>query len=236
MNRISVALVEDDPHARERFASAIASAPELELRAAFDNGKDALRWLEHQAVDVLLTDLGLPDIPGLAVLTYCARRHPACDILVITIHDEPVTVLRCIEAGATGYLLKDSLHDGIVRHILEVRQGGAPMTPAIARQVLLRFRVDAGKQAQPSEDEPTLLTQREMVILSRVSQGFRYAEIAELENISPHTVHTHVKRIYAKLSVHSRSEAVYEAAQLGLIDPARAGPAALRRGAGNGKP
>jgi DNA-binding NarL/FixJ family response regulator len=162
----------------------------------------------------------LPDIPGLAVLTYCAQRHPACDIMVITLYDDPTHVIRCLEAGASGYLLKDSLHEEIAAHIRELHAGGSPMTPAIARLVLKRFRVPlapagpgpvAGHQA-------TLLTPKELTVLTRIAQGFRYAEIAELEGISPHTVHTHIKNIYAKLSVHSRSEAVHEAMQLGLIE------------------
>ena len=219
MNTIQVALLEDDAATRQRFCDAIGAATDLHLMASFETGREALTWLEHHQPDLLLTDLGLPDIPGLAVLTYCAQRHPTCDIMVITLYDDPTHVVRCLEAGASGYLLKDSLRDEIVDHIRELRSGGSPMTPAIARQVLKRFRVDVpAPSSQPLPVVANALTPRELTVLSRIAQGFRYAEIAELENVSTHTVHTHVKSIYSKLAVHSRSEAVHEAMQLGLID------------------
>jgi DNA-binding NarL/FixJ family response regulator len=228
MNPIHIAMVEDDAATRDRFGRAIAQAPDLHMMAQFDNGHDALSWLEHHSPDVLLTDLGLPDIPGLAVLTYCVQRHPRCDTMVITLYDDPTHVVRCLEAGASGYLLKDSLGDEIVQHIRELRAGGSPMTPAIARQVLKRFRAEvpvAPPMADPSpvgNAQPPatagVLTAKELTVLSRIAQGFRYGEIAELEKISIHTVQSHVKNMYAKLAVHSRTEAVHEAMQLGLIE------------------
>lgn len=225
MKTIQVALVEDDDATRLRFGEAIAAAADLKLVASFENGRDALRWLEDHNPDVLLTDLGLPDIPGLAVLTYCAQRHPACDIMVITLYDDPTHVVRCIEAGASGYLLKDSLRDEIADHIRTLHSGGSPMTPAIARLVLKRFRAEAAAPpwpavatSAPAASAATALTPKELTVLSRIAQGFRFSEIAELEKVSSHTVHTHVKKIYAKLAVHSRTEAVHEAMQLGLID------------------
>lgn len=219
MKTIKVALVEDDAATRQRFGEAIAAAADLNLMASFENGRDALAWLENHQPDVLLTDLGLPDIPGLAVLTYCAQRYPACDIMVITLFDDPTHVVRCLEAGASGYLLKDSLRNEITHHIRELCAGGSPMTPAIARLVLKRFRVDTSSTAPPpSAPLVAALTPKELTVLSRIAQGFKYAEIAGLENVTTHTVHTHVKSIYCKLAVHSKSEAVHEAMQLGLID------------------
>lgn len=219
MQTIQVALVEDDAATRLRLCDAISAAPDLRLMASFENGRTALAWLEGHRPDVLLTDLGLPDIPGLAVLTYCAQRHPVCDIMVITLYDDPSHVVRCLEAGASGYLLKDSLLTEIAARIRELRAGGSPMTPAIARLVLKRFRsVAATAESSPLVQEVPALTAKELVVLSRIAQGFRYAEIAELQGVSTHTVHSHVKSIYSKLSVHSRSEAVHEAMQMGLID------------------
>lgn len=219
MNTIQVALLEDDAVTRQRFCDAIGATDDLHLMASFETGREALAWLEHHQPDVLLTDLGLPDIPGLAVLTYCAQRHPTCDIMVITLYDDPTHVVRCLEAGASGYLLKDSLRDEIADHIRELRSGGSPMTPAIARQVLRRFRADVPASAsRPLPVVANALTPKELTVLSRIAQGFRYAEMADLENVSIHTVHAHVKNIYSKLAVHSRSEAVHEAMQLGLID------------------
>ena len=220
MTHIQVALVEDDAATRQRFTHAIEQAADLRLVASFENGRSALAWLEHHAPDVLMTDLGLPDIPGLAVLAYCAQRHPACDIMVMTLYDDPTHVIRCLEAGASGYLLKDSPHGEIADLIRELHSGGSPMTPAIARLVLKRVRVPMPSVgAGPVvAHQATLLTPKELTVLTRIAQGFRYGEIADLEGISRHTVHAHIKNMYAKLSVHSRSEAVHEAMQLGLIE------------------
>lgn len=214
---MSVVIVEDDPAALRRFVQAIDAAPDMSVLRTFYSGREALAWLEHHAADVLLADLGLPDLPGLAVIAYCAQRHAHCDILVVTMYEDESHVIRSLEAGAGGYLLKDSAGEEIAARIRELRAGGAPMTPVIARQVLRRFRLTpvAGRGAPA----PTLLTPREAAVLNHVARGFSHAEIARLEGIAVSTVATHIRHVYEKLAVHSRSEAVYEAQQLGLIDP-----------------
>lgn len=214
---IAVVIVEDDPAALQRFTSAIEAAPDMHLVRSFTTGREALAWLEHHGADVLLADLGLPDLPGLAVIAYCAQRHALTDIMVITMYEDEAHVIRSLEAGAGGYLLKDSVRDEIPERIRELRAGGAPMTPVIARQVLRRFRLTpATGQAAPA---PPLLTQREMTVLNHVARGFSYGEIARLEGVAISTVASHIRHIYDKLAVHSRSEAVFEAQQMGLIDP-----------------
>lgn len=212
----SVVIVEDDPASLQRFVQAVHAAPDMHVLQTFVNGRDALAWLEHHAPDVLLTDLGLPDLPGLAVIAYCAQRHVRCEIMVITMYEDEAHVLRSLEAGAGGYLLKDSASDEIPARIRELRAGGAPMTPVIARQVLRRFRLTP--TAGQSEPAPTLLTPREMAVLNHVARGFSHAEIAKLEGVAVSTIATHIRHIYEKLAVHSRSEAVFEAQQMGLID------------------
>ncbi len=214
---ISVVIVEDDPAALRRFVQAIDAAADMTVLRTFDSGREALAWLEHHAADVLLADLGLPDLPGLAVIAYCAQRHARCDILVVTMYEDEAHVIRSLEAGAGGYLLKDSASEEIPARIRELRAGGAPMSPVIARQVLRRFRLTpVAGQGAPA---PTILTPREAAVLNHVARGFSHAEIARMERIAVSTVATHIRHIYEKLAVHSRSEAVYEAQQLGLIDP-----------------
>jgi DNA-binding NarL/FixJ family response regulator len=213
---IAVVIVEDDPASLQRFVQAVQQAPDMQVQQTFTNGRDALAWLEHHAPDVLLTDLGLPDLPGLAVITYCAQRHVGCEIMVITMYEDESHVLRSLEAGAGGYLLKDSSSDEIPARIRELRAGGAPMTPVIARQVLRRFRLTpSAGQAAPL---PPMLTPRETAVLNHVARGFSHAEIARLEGVAVSTIATHIRHIYEKLAVHSRSEAVFEAQQMGLID------------------
>lgn len=221
---LRVALVEDDPSARDRFVSAIQGDPTLQLAAVFDRARPAMAWLETHSPDVLLTDLGLPDVPGLAVIKLCVERNPRTNILVISMFEDESHVMRSLEAGATGYLLKDALGDEICQRVREVATGGSPMTPVIARLVLNRMRPppDPGLRSVRSSvraDDINPLTDKELLVLTRIAQGFSYQEIADLLKLSPHTIHAHTKSIYRKLAVHSRTEAVFEAGRLGLIDP-----------------
>jgi DNA-binding NarL/FixJ family response regulator len=214
---ITVALVDDDPAMRERVGEAIALDPQLSLMASFADARSMLAWLETSAPDVLLVDLGLPDTPGLAVISYCAQRHPATHIMVLTVFADEQSVLLSIKAGASGYLLKDSLHEEIVALIRQLHAGGAPMTPRIARQLLGHLRPDnAPPKATAALDFH--LTRTEHEVLNLISRGFKYAEVAAMKQVSINTVHTHIRSIYSKLSVNSRSEAVFEAGQLGLLD------------------
>jgi DNA-binding NarL/FixJ family response regulator len=209
-----VALVEDDREARERLVESIRQQGSLQLAAVYSTGAEALAGLEAGAPDVLLVDLGLPDVSGLDVVRFVSGRYPECDILVITIFGDEANVLAALEAGARGYLLKGSLQHDIAFDIQDLRNGGSPLSPVIARQVLKRLRPPpAGKKS----DEETLLTPRETEILNAISRGFSYAETAQLLGVSVGTVHTFLKRIYRKLAVHSKTEAVFEANRLGLI-------------------
>ncbi len=162
----------------------------------------------------LLVDLGLPDMSGIEIIREAARRYPDTDAMVVTVFGDEEHVLASIAAGATGYLLKDSLPEEFVDVIKELRAGGSPISPVIARKLLKKLR--PVNDVAPSLDQPAL-SARESEILSLISKGFRFTEIAALLEISPHTVTTHVKKTYQKLAVHSRGEAVYEASRMGLI-------------------
>lgn len=212
--RISVALVEDDNNTRERLVQAVGGSDRLSLACVCASGQAMLDWLSQHRPDVLLADLGLPDMSGLQVIAYCAQRHPGTDIMVVTMFEDERHVIKSVEAGASGYLLKDSLNDEIVDLIVQLRAGGAPMTPVIARQVFKRLRTPA----QPALAQSGLITPREQEVLNLIARGFKYGEIALLHKVSIHTVHSHIKALYAKLAVHSKSEAVYEAGRMGLID------------------
>ncbi|MGI4850195.1 MAG: response regulator [Janthinobacterium lividum] len=137
---ISVLLVEDDRTTRTLLERAIGSAPMLSLSAAFDRATPALAWLEQNTVDLLLTDLGLPDGCGIDIIRACAARHPTCSIMVVTMSSDEEQVLACIEAGASGYVLKNAGQTDIVRALLDLHAGGSPISPVIARKVLARLR------------------------------------------------------------------------------------------------
>jgi len=211
---IKAMVVEDESVFLNRFCQIIASDPELELFAAVRDGVSARKLLAHAAPDVLLVDLGLPDVSGIEIIRETARTYPDTDSMVVTIFADEQHVLASIEAGATGYLLKDSLPAELTDSIKQLRAGGSPISPRIARRLLRRLRGPC--DAVPAPDDPRL-SARESETLCLIAKGFSFAEIAELLQISPHTVTTYVKKIYQKLAVHSRGEAVYEATRIGLV-------------------
>jgi DNA-binding NarL/FixJ family response regulator len=214
---IGVLIVEDEPEFLSRFSEAVLGDPQLRLLGAVSTGKAGLALLDVQPPDVLLVDLGLPDISGIELIRHAARHHAACDTLVVTMFADDGHVIGSIEAGATGYLLKDASAARIAAAIHEVRDGGSPISPSIARRVLARFRGGAPPAAAAPPAEPSPLSERETELLRLVAKGFSFDAVADVLSISPHTVVTHVKNIYRKLAVHSRGEAVHEARQMGLL-------------------
>ncbi|HTW38573.1 MAG TPA: response regulator transcription factor [Steroidobacteraceae bacterium] len=214
---IEVAIVEDDADLRERYAELIDSAADTRIAWAVATVREALRRLESPAPHVLLVDLGLPDGSGLTVIGSAKKRYPDCEVMVVSVFGDEENVVAAIEAGASGYLLKDALADSFLNTIRELRAGGSPISPSIARILLNRARAphkaEDSRAALESE-----LAERELEILGLVAKGFNFPEISRLLAISNNTVKTHIYRIYRKLSVHSRGEAVFEAKKLGLLD------------------
>ncbi|MDO8251251.1 MAG: response regulator transcription factor [Rhodoferax sp.] len=234
-----VLVVEDDPEMREFFSGSVSRCAELQLVASVGTVAEASAWLDGHAteVDVLLTDLGLPDGSGLEVIRHATRLNPACEALVISMFGDEDNVLASIEAGALGYIHKDSTPDDIAQTILDMRAGASPISPMIARRVLSKYRSDRrqhdrgqaimGQAPIAIKNEAVenfdavaqrgVLSPREQEVLALIARGFSYAEIARLQGLSVHTVQTHIKNLYGKLSVHSKSEAVFEATRMGLL-------------------
>jgi len=207
--RIRTALVEDDARFRAAFAAAIAGSNDLVLQAQATTLQEGLALLAGPVADVLLVDLGLPDGSGIDLIKATRTAWPTCDIMVSSVFGDESHVLRSIEAGAVGYLLKDSEPERIVEQVRSLRAGGSPISPLIARQVLARLRPASG----PVESS---LSARESEVLNYITKGFSYDDIVRLLQVSRPTVMTYVRRIYAKLQVNSKTEAVYEARKLGL--------------------
>ena len=209
----SVLLVEDVEATRNYIAEVINQHPLLSLQASCaDLASARQRLLLDSAPDVLLTDLALPDGDGVQLIREVKQRWSDCECMVISVFGTESRVLSAIAAGATGYLLKDESNQRIAEAIISLIHGGSPMSPIIARHLL--------DQLHPKKIPPGIditLTEREIGILSGLARGYTFQELAAQLNISPHTVGTHVKNIYRKLEVCSRSEAVFEAVQLGLI-------------------
>ncbi len=208
----SVLIVEDDPQFRTAFTNAVIGAADLRLAGAADDLPDGIRLLEQTLPDVLLVDIGLPSGSGIDLIRHAHQHVPKSDMMVVTVFGDERHVLECIEAGATGYLLKDSKSIDIVGQIRALREGGSPISPVIARKLLGRFML------KPCETENRqCLSVQELSVLEMSSKGYCYEEIASLLGLSRHTVGTYVKRIYQKLQVHNKSEAIYEARKNGLL-------------------
>jgi DNA-binding NarL/FixJ family response regulator len=210
---IRTAIVEDDPAMAERLCSVLGKAEDIEIVAIAKNVAEGRLLVESGGYDVLLCDLGLPDGSGIELIGLSAKKHPESDVIVITIFASPSRVIDSIKAGAKGYLLKDGLLDACVESIREIRRGGSPISPIIARQLL--------RKMVPEQVEHPLkerLSDRESEVLNLLARGFSYAEIAGVLALAESSVGTYIKRIYKKLEVNSRSEAVFEASNRGIID------------------
>ena len=213
----TIAIIEDNPEFLRHFSAVVDASAGLRLLGVAANGRDGLALIERERADLYLVDLGLPDMDGVELIRHALRRHPGCDVVVVTVFGDDAHVMASIEAGATGYLLKDSGPAAILDCVRVLREGGAPVSPVIARKILQRLGKSAPAAPAPAPAERALVTEREIEMLRALAKGLSFNEIGDMYSISPHTVARHVKNIYKKLAVHSRGEAVYEATALGLL-------------------
>jgi len=215
----SIFIVEDDPRVRRDLVHGVRAASDLILAGEAADLPEARRLLKACSPDVLLVDLDLPSGSGIELIHWTASTLPSCEIMVITWFGDERHVVACLEAGATGYLLKGTGDIDIAEHVRVLCAGGSPISPTIARRLLKRF-TSANSPAPIEADAATLpdLSAQERSVLSLCAKGYTYQEIATLLALSSHTVKTYVKRIYRKLQVHSKTEAVYEARKLNWLD------------------
>lgn len=218
VRRIRTILVEDDKPVRERLAGIIETWDQAELVAACGTVTDACEVIDAEPINLLVTDLKLPDGNGIEIIRKLAKQQMDAQAMVISVLADEKTVLDAIEAGATGYLLKDADTPDLIESILDLMAGRSPISSRIAR-VLIRRLSDEGGDRPASKDEAPVpaLTPREMDILWGIAKGFTYVELAERLKISRQTVPVHIRNIYRKLQASNRSEAVYEATRLGII-------------------
>jgi DNA-binding NarL/FixJ family response regulator len=213
---IRTAIVEDDPALRKMIVSLLQADADYAVVAELAEGKAAIAAIPHMALDIVLVDIGLPDISGIDVIRKLKSLCPQCNVLVVTTFGDEKTVTSALEAGADGYLLKGIGLEELKRDIHALQDGGSPLSPMIARKLLNRLQTKAVNETPDSGDE-TKLTPREHEILQMIAKGFSYAETSKICSVSAATVHSHLKRIYRKLEVHSKTEAVYEARRRSLI-------------------
>lgn len=215
MDPISVLIVEDDERFREAFAAVVGGAADLRLVGAAADLPQGMLLLREFRPQVLLVDLGLPSGSGIELIRYAHDHLPQTDVMVVSVFGDEPHVMASLEAGATGYLLKDTQPADLADQVRSLRAGGSPISPVIARQLLLRLAPEAGRT--PTADDEALLSPQERQVLTYSAKGFSFEEIARMLGVSRHTVMTYVKRSYRKLQVHSKTEAIYEARKLGLV-------------------
>jgi DNA-binding NarL/FixJ family response regulator len=198
---IRVSIVEDDARVRASMARLIDGADRFTCVSQHESGERAIAELPGVRPDVVLMDINLPGMSGVECVRRLRALVPAVQVVMLTVYEDTDLIFAALAAGATGYLLKRTPPDELLGGIWDVHRGGSPMTGHIARKVVQSFRdADAG--------EEDALSPREREVLAHLAQGYLYKEIAARLAISYDTVHTYVRRIYEKLQVHSRTEAV----------------------------
>ncbi len=215
MHKHTVMVVEDDADVRARFTALINADESFKLLADYGTVTEGLAGLPRMKPDILLTDLGLPDGSGVELIKAIRAHNLDCQAMVISGFQDENLVFNALEAGAKAYILKHDESHKITDAIRTMLNGGAPISPVIARLMLNKFQ----PQSQQRNNHPLAetLTERQTRILKFVSQGFSSQEISEKLGITYYTVTTHIKNIYTKLEVNSRAEALHEAIKLGLL-------------------
>jgi DNA-binding NarL/FixJ family response regulator len=202
---IRIAIVEDEKTVREGLRILIDGTEGYQCVALYSNAEDALQEIFDVQPDVVLMDIHLPGISGIECVRQLKKQEPEFQIVILTIYEDDEQIFKSLAAGAHGYILKKTPPAKLLEAISEVHQGGSPMSGQIARRVVEFF-----PKKNKTNDKNENLSEREQEIISYLSKGYRYKEIADVLFISIETVRTHIRNIYEKLHVHSRTEALLE--------------------------
>jgi len=212
LSLVKVALIEDQRDVREGLAVLINGSPGFRCTAAFGMMEQALRSIERDVPDVVLTDIGLPGMDGVEGIGILKERHPSLPVIALTVYDDDDRIFDALCAGASGYLLKNTPPARLLESLREVASGGAPMSPEVARRVVNLFR-----EFRPPDRSPSRLTPQETELLKLIVDGHSYKTAAAKLDISISTVSFHLQNIYNKLQVHSKTEAVAKALRNKLL-------------------
>jgi DNA-binding NarL/FixJ family response regulator len=216
-------LIEDDPSIHEFLRRALEERPQWRLVGSSSSFAHAQNHAAGAAASVYLVDLGLPDGRGEELLRQLSRSNPSAELLVFTVFGDETRLIGAIEAGATGYVLKGCSQAELIEAIEQIQEGGAPISALLARLLLKRFRgVQEVEDSKPGALEPLgaaspVLSERETDVLKLLAQGYVNKEIARKLDISGHTVGSHIKNLYRKLSAHTRVQVVRIAQERGLV-------------------
>lgn len=207
-----IAIIEDERDLREGLRTLVNFTPDFKCAGDYRSMEEALRQIYLFPPDLVLTDIGLPNMNGIEGTRLLREKFPNLPIIVLTVHDEDEKIFQALCAGANGYLLKNTAPAAIIEAIIAVLNGGSPMSPTVATRVVSLFRKFA-----PPEKSDIRLTSQEKKILKMLTEGHHYKTVAYELGISTGTVSFHIQNIYEKLQVHSKSEAVAKALRESLI-------------------
>jgi len=207
---MNICIIEDQQPLLENLCHLIEGDPEFSVTGAFPSAEAALREMPQQNADLLLVDIDLPGLSGVDLIHKVKPQMPQLKIVAYTISEDRDTVFAALKAGAMGYLLKGCPPRELIESLRNLHQGGAPMSPRIARKVIRELQTPEGKGAE-------LLSRREREILNAIALGKSYKEMAESLSLSSHTIHGHIKSTYEKLQAANRGEALQKARELGMI-------------------
>lgn len=208
---MKVCIIEDNEDLLANLRLLLGGEQGVEVVGAFTSAESALAAAPWDRCELLLVDLDLPGLSGVDLIRNLRPMHPGLLILVHTISEHRATVFAAIKAGAMGYLLKGSSPRDLVESLRNLHAGGAPMSPRIARKVILEM------QGQVAESEQSQLSQRELRVLNGIALGMSYKDLSAEMGLSPHTIHSYVKRVYEKLQASSRAEVLQKARSMGVI-------------------
>jgi DNA-binding NarL/FixJ family response regulator len=200
---ITVSIVEDSDKLRETLVRVLNRADGFSCVSQYANAEDALKDLPEAKPDVVLMDINLPGMNGVECVRQLKKIAPEIQVMMLTVYEDTENIFDALAAGASGYMLKRTAGKELLEAIREVKNGGSPMTAHIARKVVQSFQRSAAAEAQTES-----LSEREQQVLDLLSRGLMYKEIADKLQISYETVHTYIRRIYEKLQVRTRTEAV----------------------------
>ncbi|MBI5482094.1 MAG: response regulator transcription factor [Deltaproteobacteria bacterium] len=209
-----ICIVEDDRLLLESLCQLLGGERGVEVVGAYTSAEEAQREAPWAAVDVLLADINLPGASGVELIRARKLADPGLNCMAYTIFEDRSTVFAAIKAGACGYLLKGASPRELIESLRELHEGGAPMSPKIARKVILEIQQGDRTEEAAGAD---VLSRREVEILKLIEAGRSYKEIAAALGISAHTVHSHIKHIYEKVHAHGRNEALRRARNLGAL-------------------
>jgi len=214
-------LVEDTPSLRKRFTELLSFYDDIELIDSYASGEAAVNGIrslhQNKMPGIILMDIELPKMSGIEATAILKEKYPEIEIMMLTVFEDEIKIFQAIQAGASGYMLKDESGDALVEAIRDLANGGAPMSQSVARKVLSFLHPKSVVKIPINEPPDYHLSERELELLNGLVQGDSYTMLAKKLFLSPHTVKTHFKNIYKKLHVHSKATAVRVAINKNLV-------------------